>query len=63
MNKIWEIRARCTPAEHAALVTMAQSERRKLSELLRECVRETAKRRGLWPPAEAAQTGREVTAR
>jgi len=62
-NKTEKVQVRVTPGERDALVAMARKELIKPSEMLRFVLREAAQRRGLWPPAEAAQTGREVTAR
>jgi hypothetical protein len=49
LNKDRQIRFRVSTAEHAALQAVARAERRKLSETLRELIREGAQRRGLWP--------------
>ena len=44
------IKARCAPEEKQLLVSIAEVERRDLSETLRELVRDRAKELGLWPP-------------
>jgi hypothetical protein len=49
MIKTKLVQARCTDAERQALERIAQYEQRKLSEALREIIREGAKSRGLWP--------------
>ena len=49
MIKTEWLQARCTIVEKQALRRIAQYEQRKLSEALREIVREAARARGLWP--------------
>jgi hypothetical protein len=41
---------RCSRVEREALEAIAAYERRKLSETMRELIREGAAKRGLWPP-------------
>jgi len=52
-----EIRARVNPSELMALKLVAQHDRRNMSEVLRELIREAAQQRGLWPPPEQAGRG------
>lgn len=52
-NRTDVVRVRCRPEERKALELVALMERRNLSEMLRELVREGARERGLWPPDEA----------
>ena len=49
MFKTELLKARCTPAERAALLRIAECEIRTPSETLRELVRREAQARGLWP--------------
>ncbi len=50
-----------TPRERLALMRMTKTEGRKLSEMLREIVREAALRRNCWPVDEPTnQTGVNV---
>lgn len=49
MNKTKRIAFRLTPLELESLSKIAQIERRKPSEALREIIREAAQRRGIWP--------------
>jgi hypothetical protein len=49
MYKTEFVQTRCTVAEKRALIRIARHEQRKLSEALREIIREAAKSRGLWP--------------
>ena len=50
MRKTESLQVRCTPLERKALEAVAQAEGRKMSEMLRELIREGAQKRGLWPP-------------
>ena len=54
-TKTWTVR--CTPMERLALEMLAQREDRKRSEMLREIVRDAAKRHGLWPPDQVQAQG------
>jgi len=53
------LRIRVSPSERLALERIAEHERRRPSEALRELIRSAAKGYGLWPPPE--QAGREAT--
>jgi len=44
------IGVRVCPDERKALEAIAKQDRRNISEMLRELVRQEAERRGLWPP-------------
>jgi uncharacterized protein (DUF1778 family) len=44
------VSARTHPDEKRALAKLARIERRTPSDVLRQLIREEAKRRGLWPP-------------
>jgi len=46
------LRLRLSISERLALDSLAQAERRRPSEMLRELIRSTAKDYGLWPPEE-----------
>jgi hypothetical protein len=54
MFKQPELRARCSDEELLALRQIAEIERRKPTEMLRELVRASAKRHGVWPPVPGA---------
>jgi hypothetical protein len=54
MIKQPELRARCSDEELEALRKVAEIEHRKPTEMLRELVRASAKRHGVWPPVPAA---------
>jgi hypothetical protein len=59
MIKQPELRARCSDEELLALRQIAEIERRKPTEMLRELVRMSAKQHGVWPPAPARGDGQE----
>ena len=50
MNKTEVIKARVMAEEKRVFLKLCRMDRRKPSEMLRELVRQEAKRRGLWPP-------------
>jgi hypothetical protein len=52
VDKPETIRARCTGLEVVALRLLAKQEGVLVSEMLRQLVRDEAKRAGLWPPPE-----------
>lgn len=60
MNKVAEIRARCTPVEHKALALLARRDSQKMSEVVRRAVREFARQEGVWQDAQAVVVGQEV---
>jgi hypothetical protein len=49
------VQARVSPDEKKALELVAERERRKPSEMLRELIRAAAKECGLWPPEKKEQ--------
>jgi hypothetical protein len=51
MARTLEIRARCTERTHKALALLAEQEGIKDSEMLRQLVRDAAKKAGLWGQA------------
>ena len=51
MTKTETVRARVTPAEYTALATLAESQERTTSEIIRELIRAAAKQHGVWPLA------------
>lgn len=55
MNRTMTVRARVNQSERAALLHMAARENRGLSEMLREVIREAARRRNLWPAQGAGK--------
>ena len=46
------VHVRVSPSEHRALAALAHQDRRRVSEFLRELVRQEALRRGVWPACE-----------
>jgi hypothetical protein len=54
MFKQPELRARCSDEELLALRQIAEIERRKPTEMLRELVRASAMKHGVWPPVPGA---------
>jgi hypothetical protein len=52
MNKTRMVQVRITPVERQALERMARIEARKVSETVRQIIRESAQRRGCWPMSE-----------
>lgn len=58
MNRTEHLHFKVNNIEREAVETMCRAEGRKLSELLRELVREGATRRGLWPVGDFAQAGK-----
>lgn len=57
VNRVRVVKFRVNPAEDALLRTLADAEKRKPSEVIREALRDLGERRGLWPlpPPEARQ--------
>lgn len=49
MNRNLLLQFKVNDTEKKAVELMTRTEGRKVSEMLRECVREAAERRGLWP--------------
>lgn len=59
MNRDYRAGVRLLPEEREALLALARAERRRPSELLRELIRDGAKKRGLWPPSTDGATVRQ----
>lgn len=57
MVKTESLQVRCTPDEALALALVANHDRRKKCEALREIIREAAMARGLWPPGRGQDEG------
>ena len=57
MNKTRTARAKVTPVERRALEIVAEQDGLKISELLRELIRQEAQRRGVWSVALGAVEG------
>jgi len=56
MTKDASVRVRINPAEKLALRAVARVERRNMSEVIRDAIRERARRLGLWPPPATSET-------
>jgi hypothetical protein len=54
------VTVRCTTRERRALCAIADVEGRKLSEVIRELVRERAQRLGVWPSQAPEGVGKGV---
>jgi hypothetical protein len=55
MASFFELRARCTERVHKALALLAEQEGMNEPEMLRQLVRDAAKKAGLWERALDAQ--------
>jgi len=53
INRTELVQFRLNEGEHSLLEALAETERRKLSEVMREALRSLGERRGLWPPEPA----------
>jgi predicted transcriptional regulator len=51
-QKVSYVSFRVLADEKSALAEMARIDRRNLSEMMRECIRQEAARRGFWPPKD-----------